>query len=69
MSINRPMNCTVRNVRGTTVVIQPDNDDGNCVVETPVMRPEDRETVVRVTSEDSTPAEIQHQIRCTVYHQ
>ena len=68
MSIIRSTNCTVRNVRGMTVVILPDNDDSNCGVEMPVMRPEDRETVVRVTSEDSTAAEIQHQIRCTVYH-
>ena len=53
---------SAQNVRGT-VVTPPDNDDSNGVAETPVTRPEDRETVVRVTSEDGTSMEIWHQIQ------
>ena len=49
-------------MRGTAVT-PADNDDGNRVAETPVIRPEDRETAVRVTGEDGTPVEIRNQIQ------
>ena len=49
-------------MRGTAVT-PLDNDDGNRVAETPFIRSEDREAVVRVTSEDGMPAEIQNQIQ------
>ncbi|KAH9165055.1 Alpha/Beta hydrolase protein [Lactarius sanguifluus] len=48
--------------RGAAVV-PPGNDDGNRVVETQDTRPDDRETVVRVTGEDGVPVEIQRQIQ------
>ncbi|KAN0141559.1 alpha/beta-hydrolase [Lactarius tabidus] len=45
------------------VVVPPDNEDRNRVVEIPVIRPDDRETVVRFTKEDGTPVEIRSQIQ------
>ena len=53
---------SAQNVRGKAIV-PPDNEDANRVGETPVTRPEDRETMVRVTSEDGTPVEIRNQIK------
>ncbi|KAH9055379.1 hypothetical protein EDB87DRAFT_1333457 [Lactarius vividus] len=50
--------------RGSAVVpVPPGNDDGNRVVETQDTRPNDRETVVRVTGEDGVPMEIRQQIQ------
>ena len=60
--VHELLRSSAQNVRGT-VVTPPDNDDdGNGVAETLVTRPEDRETVVRVTSEDGTSMEIWHPI-------
>ena len=53
---------SAQNVRGKAI-IPPDNEDANRVGETPVTRPEDRETMVRVTSEHGTPVEIRNQIK------
>ncbi|KAH8984794.1 Alpha/Beta hydrolase protein [Lactarius hatsudake] len=48
--------------RGSAAV-PPGTDDGNRVVETHDTRPDDRETVVRVTGEDGVPVEIRQQIQ------
>jgi hypothetical protein len=64
--VNRQVHELLRNPnrnRPGVAVVPPDNDEGNRVAETPVIRPEDRETMVRVTSEDGAPVEIRNQIQ------
>ena len=60
--VHELLRSSAQNVRGTAVTL-PDNDDGNRIAATPATCPEDRETVVRVTSEDGTSVEIRNQIQ------
>ncbi|KAF8258131.1 Alpha/Beta hydrolase protein [Lactarius quietus] len=52
---------SARNRRGAAVV-PSDDDGGNRETEAPVVRPDDRETVVRATGEDGETVEIRNQI-------
>jgi acetyl esterase/lipase len=63
--VNQQVYELLRNPAGNrpSAVAPPDNDNRNRVAEIPIIRPEDRETVVRVTNEDGTPVEIRNQIQ------
>jgi acetyl esterase/lipase len=64
--VNRQVHELLRNPTGNrpgVAVVPPDNDESNRVADTPVIHPEVRETVVRLTNEDGTPVEIRNQIQ------